>query len=373
MRRIVLALGLLTPLAGAQDGAEWFRRASEATDPGERVELFTKAITSGDLAGRDLASAFVNRGAAWIDRGDLERAESDFGEAIRHDAALPAAWLGRGLARTAAGRHGEAIEDFDRLLRLEPKNEEGLLQRAAACLRAGKVDRGMRDLDRAIAGNPQSARAFAMRGEAWLGKGRLDRAAEDLDRSIAIDPVLATSWVVRAQVRRRRGDHDGALADLERARAIDEGSRLAVQDRAITLLCAGRFGEALADLDSLVVRSDTPAEMRPYHALYRWIARARSGEEAAATEQLARTIGFVGDAWPRAAADLFLGKGTPEAVLAAAGDSNERLCEAHCYIGHWNAVRGDADLARESFAACVATKVEGFFEHQMAAAELARR
>ena len=53
--------------------------------------------------GHDLAIVHYNRGAAWSDKGDLDRAIADYTEAIRLDRANAYSLYGRGVAKLKKG------------------------------------------------------------------------------------------------------------------------------------------------------------------------------------------------------------------------------------------------------------------------------
>ena len=68
------------------------------------------------------APAYNNRGLAWRDKGDLDRAIADYNEAIRLDPKYAFAYNNRGFAWRAKGDLDRAIADYTEAIRLEPKN-----------------------------------------------------------------------------------------------------------------------------------------------------------------------------------------------------------------------------------------------------------
>jgi lipoprotein NlpI len=74
---------------------------------------------------------------------------------------------------------------------------------------------------------------------------------------------------------------------------------------------------------------------------------------------------------------LFLGQGSPAAVLKASEskDTREQLekqCEAHFFIGQYALLRGDRAGAERAFKSGLATRILHFDEYRGARAELAR-
>jgi len=78
------------------------------------------AIKSGSLAGKPLAAAFGNRGRAYFDNGELDRAIADYDQALTIDASSAVLFYGRGAVYFAKQENEHAIEDLTRSLALDP-------------------------------------------------------------------------------------------------------------------------------------------------------------------------------------------------------------------------------------------------------------
>src|SRR5262245_43148789 len=65
------------------------------------------------------AKGFVERGNAWTDKGEWDKAIKDYTEAIRLDPKSVEAFIGRGFALRARGTLDQALKDFDEAVRLE--------------------------------------------------------------------------------------------------------------------------------------------------------------------------------------------------------------------------------------------------------------
>ena len=62
----------------------------------------------------------IPTGAAYGNKGEYDRAISDFTEAIRLDPKLASAYYNRGIAYENKGEHDKAIADYTEAIRLEP-------------------------------------------------------------------------------------------------------------------------------------------------------------------------------------------------------------------------------------------------------------
>src|SRR5215472_517016 len=150
---------LATAAAVAQQSQDWQGCANpgEATSLDQQVAGCTALIQSAQTTQRDLAIAYRNRGSAWRDKGNPDRAIADYDAAIRLDANNALPYNGRGNAW------------YDK----------------------GDLDRAIADYDVAIRFDPTGAAAHNGRGIAWHDKGDPGRAIADLDEAIRLDPTFA--------------------------------------------------------------------------------------------------------------------------------------------------------------------------------------
>ena len=164
MRAIVLAMLFLswvtvTALAGGLDDIRNGNAAYREGRYEQAVEFFTSAIVSGELDVEALAIAYNNRGVAYDQLGDYDRAVADYQEAL-------------------------SLKPDDAMAR---RNLRVVLVR---------------------------------RGVALANTGEYQRALTDLSRAIELGPDKAIAWLRRAQVRMESGDLEGAAADLVEARRL---------------------------------------------------------------------------------------------------------------------------------------------------------
>ena len=107
----------------------------------EQIAGCTNAINSAGLAGKDLVAALLNRGKAYLTRGDLDRALADFEQVIKLDPATARAFAGRGNVYFGKRDYDRAIADYGKAIALDPNYVFAFNNRANAYAAKGQYDR----------------------------------------------------------------------------------------------------------------------------------------------------------------------------------------------------------------------------------------
>ena len=155
--------------------------------------LLDRAIQGYDQAiQRNPKNAFlyVNRGFAYVIKGDHDRAIQDYNQGLQLDSKNALAYRSRALAYGSKGDHDRAIQDYDKAIQLDPKDALAYGGRADAYRSKGDYDRAIQDHDQAIQLDPNNSAAYVNRGVAYKSKGDYDRAIQDYDQAIELTPTL---------------------------------------------------------------------------------------------------------------------------------------------------------------------------------------
>ncbi len=126
----------------------------QSWDRDRQISACTDAIGSGKWTGAELAWAYNNRGAAWYQEWQYDRAIADFDQALRLSPSQATAYYGRGLAYYQKGDHDRAIADFDQALRLKPSYAKAYHARGVMFYYSGDSDRAISDFDQALRLDP---------------------------------------------------------------------------------------------------------------------------------------------------------------------------------------------------------------------------
>ncbi len=209
---------VLAGSVGAQTRDENWARCMDQNSPDLAIGACTAIIQSGQETSANLAIAFNNRGAAYNDKGEYDRAIQDLDQAIRLNPNYAMAFNNRGIAYDGKKEYDHAIRDYDQAIRLNPNLAQAFNNRGAAYYRKKEYDRAIQDYDQAIRLNPNYAQAFTFhRGLAHLKIKQFEAAITDYDAALKVSPKLASSLygrglAERAQGKRRKGDRDVAAA-----------------------------------------------------------------------------------------------------------------------------------------------------------------
>lgn len=138
---------------------------------------------------------------------------------------------------------------------------------------------------------------------------------------------------------------------------------------------AGHWADAMGHY-RYAASSEPDRTRASYWQLMYWLTQARAGVATPAFVTRRRA-----DGWPNPLMLYLLGEYSEAELVTAVREGeneysshgrDERLCEALYYVGEAHLARGDADLARDYFAAAVNIKIIRFNEHGLALAEIAR-
>lgn len=141
----LVALAMAAPaMAQGQQMTEQCENKNKQYSLDVMIAACTQAIQSGQWSGSNLAWAFNNRGNAYADKQDEERALADFGVAIQLNPTYALAYYNRGTIYHDRRDHSRAIADYSASIQYNPDYLPAYRNR-------GLVYEDMGDRDRAIA------------------------------------------------------------------------------------------------------------------------------------------------------------------------------------------------------------------------------
>jgi tetratricopeptide (TPR) repeat protein len=328
MSRLVLAATIIILCGRFTAGAQEIGDCGHPV-PERSLQGCSALIERGRAPPETLSTFYRLRGAAYIVRGDYDRAIADLNKAIRLNPKDPEAFTTRGdaYARKAGvarvvrdlqgfrvgaryvGRSSQkrlytlAIADYDNALRLDGGFMAALHGRELARLGSGEKNRVEGDL---LLGGlamhlHRSQSPFLMRQLALLLESEMytRRATErfaPLDKAIRENPNDPQLFLDRAWAFVNFGKPDFAIADYTQAIAIDPNNARAYVQRAEVFLDRDEYDRAIADCNEAVRLK--PDEFRGYDL--RGLLFEKTGERDKAIADYRRALSLE----PRAGAAI---------------------------------------------------------------------
>ena len=222
--------------------ALWDRERRLYEAPDKAVEYFTRAISLD----QEFSSAFTNRGLAYRDLKQYERAIRDYDRAIDLDPA-DVDYNNRGNAYGDLKQYERAIRDYDRAIELDPRFAIAFNNRGVTYAKLKQFEWAIRDYDRAIKLDPADAAAFNSRGIAHTSLKKYEWAIRDFDRAIELGPRFAHAFNNRGFVYEELGQYERAIQDYDRAIQLNPIFVYAYNNRGATFYYLGERGRACRD------------------------------------------------------------------------------------------------------------------------------
>ncbi len=121
-RPLVFALVLALSATGAC--ADRYSDCNQSADPDRRIRGCTQVIERGKRESReDRSFAYTNRGNAYDDKGEVDRAIADYTKAIALNPKYALAYNNRGIAYDEKGDKEQAIADYRKALEINPSQQ----------------------------------------------------------------------------------------------------------------------------------------------------------------------------------------------------------------------------------------------------------
>ena len=160
---------------------------------------------------------FRNRGIAYAERGEYEKALEDLDKAIRFYPNNAVLRGDRGFVNLRLGKFPEALEDLDESLRLDPNQPLNYANRGVTYHLLGKAEKALEDFNKAIALSPENFEYYNDRAEVYYDLNLLDKAISDLNICIRLNPADAVAYYNRGHLYLKISEKMRAFADLKKA------------------------------------------------------------------------------------------------------------------------------------------------------------
>jgi tetratricopeptide (TPR) repeat protein len=193
-----------------------FYRASAYSDKGQPDRALSDWTAAIQLNSK-YAPAWYNRGRDYGVVGDTDKAISDYTEAIRLNPTYLVAYVNRANQYSEKRQYTLAFRDATTAIQLDPKHANAYHNRGAFHADIGEFEKAIADYSKAIQFDPRSATTFYARGSAYEDLEKFDKAIADYDRVIRIGPKDSDDYAVRARAYFTKGNYKEAVSSYEKA------------------------------------------------------------------------------------------------------------------------------------------------------------
>jgi tetratricopeptide (TPR) repeat protein len=279
---------------------------------------------------------YIDRAAAWVEKGDTAKALADYDKAIKLDSDNSAGVAATAFAARAKlfdlqGNASRAGQDLNAAIRLN-KNSHLYIARAALSEKSGNLESSLSDLRKAIETDPNNSFAFSTLGDLY----------------------------------RKNGDYKLAVTNYQRAIELQPDNLTAYGNRALALFNSGDFDKAAADFAKIY--KERPS---PYLLLWLHISRSRIDRNVRLDELSSLPADIKVNELPYVLLELFSGRKTIKEVEVGA-ETPDQKCEALFYIGEWQILKDSKDNAVKTLRDAAAICPKDFAEYGGALSELTR-
>jgi len=214
MRRIFIAAimmpaALTLAAAALADAAEDVAEADRLSDKGrfeQAIELYSRAIDSGELSGYDLAAAYYSRGLSQGRLRNNEAATSDYHAALDADPTLVSGWSSLCYQRSRnEAQLAEALLACDKALELDPGHGPSYGIRAEIQGMRGNIAEAEKDYAEAIRLAPDNWALYFNRGVLYHRENRREEAERDFSEAYGRAPGWARQHPTAVKMFREYG------------------------------------------------------------------------------------------------------------------------------------------------------------------------
>jgi tetratricopeptide (TPR) repeat protein len=187
---------------------------------------------------------YFYRACAYSDKGQPDKALSDWTAAIQLNSKSATTYYNRGNDHARIGNTDKAIADYTNAIQINPKYASTHVNRSVQYGDNRNYKLAIRDATMALQLNPKHANAYHNRGACYAETGDFDKAIADLSEAIRLDPRSATTFYGRATVYEDIEQSGKAIADYDRVIRIAPKDADEYAVRGVAYFKKGNYKEA---------------------------------------------------------------------------------------------------------------------------------
>lgn len=181
------------------------------------------ALINSRLSRERRATAYYNRGNAFVAKSDLSRAIADYTEALTYKNDYAQAYFNRAVAQRISGNMQASIGDYSSAIALTPGDADAFAGRGMSYARLAQYQKAAADFEQALRLKPEHLMALVQRGHHFVRTQQWASALGDYAGALAIQKTNVEALYGRGVARLYSGDVKAGQSDMAQAQAFDAG------------------------------------------------------------------------------------------------------------------------------------------------------
>ena len=161
-----------------------FWKHGKYSNPTKVIGILNEAIRLEPL----YANSYGNRGNAYFNLKQYEKAVQDFNKSIELNPDNSDAYNNRGLMYIHLGQYAKAVRDFDKALKLNPNNEAVYNNIGLMYGKFEEYDKALLSINKSIRMGANNGEIFYNRGTIYVNLKQYEKAVQDFNKSIEFNP-----------------------------------------------------------------------------------------------------------------------------------------------------------------------------------------
>lgn len=174
------------------------------------------------------------KGLELMEKGMYKESIPYFDGAIHLDPNMDTAYMNRGSAYDEIGNVEQALADYDKALSLNPNLGPVYFNRGLTRMRMANYDDALADLNTSIKLRPTHARSYIIRGYCYLSMDNGSQALADFEKALVLEPNERMAMEGKAKALELVGKTAEGKSEMERAESMPESKYIAPSHRAQT-------------------------------------------------------------------------------------------------------------------------------------------
>ena len=212
------------------------------------MSLWSHALTYG----KPNTYAYNNRGAAYNELQQFDKAIIDFDKAIEMNPHDASSFNNRGFAFSQIDKNEQALKDFDKALEFDPFYYEVYINRGNVLKSKGEIGSALEDYKKSLSLNSSQPKPYYNIGLVYAEKENLDSAIVYYGKAITKLPNYTAAYLNRGIAYAGMKEYEKALENYNIVLQIDPRDEMAYSNRGIVYFDLGNFHQAVLDFTKAI-------------------------------------------------------------------------------------------------------------------------